>query len=284
MDGAIFGARAMRSRFEISAIGLAISILSTLQVGCVEGPTCKGAVAPEVKAGPDTGMMLVPAGPFYQGCNVTIDSQCNADEHPGRCVTLSAFEIDETEVTQSAYSACVEAGSCAAQQMLLGACPELPMNVPHQPVVCVNWDQSGAFCRFIGKRLPTEAEWEKAARGVDARLYPWGNQAPTCTLANYSACTGTVKDVGTTSGDVSPYGVKDMAGNVVEWTNDWYGDDYYATAPDQDPPGASTGADRICRGSSYADDTAYMRTSARGNVTPDAFEGNLGFRCAKSIN
>ena len=126
----------------------------------------------------ESATLPVPGGAFTMGCNAAVDQNCEGDENPMRSVTLTAFEIDQTEVTQGRYAACVAAGKCAP--------PSCAWNCDESasPAVCVTWDQAKAYCAWAGRRLPTEAEWELAARGTDGRKYPWGNDEPDCGRAN----------------------------------------------------------------------------------------------------
>jgi formylglycine-generating enzyme required for sulfatase activity len=163
-------------------------------------------------------MVAVPAGEFFLGCNEQIDRECYDDEKPGRRVFVAAFRIDKTEVTVAQYGRCVQAGGCSSPDTRSG-CNYGTGGRDEHPVNCVDWQQADTYCRWAGKRLPTEAEWEKAARGRDGRIYPWGNQWDT-SRANVGS-GGTVA-VGSYASGASPYGALDMSGNVWEWTADWY--------------------------------------------------------------
>ena len=229
-------------------------------------------------------MILIPAGVFWMGCNSEIDNICYDDEKPYHEVQLSAYYIDKTEVTQGAYKKCVDAGVCSDP-----GCNWNPSGTPNRPVVCVDWNDAIAYCTWAGKRLPTEAEWEKAARGTDGRKYPWGNQTATCEYAvindgsDYGCGTDSTWDVCSKSpaGD-SPYGLCDMAGNVWEWVSDWYGSDYYSNSPASNPTGPVSGSTRVVRGGSFAGSDDYLRASNRSDDVPSDYYHSLGFRCSRS--
>jgi formylglycine-generating enzyme required for sulfatase activity len=172
------------------------------------------------------GMLLVPAGEFIMGSSDS-DPDAADDEKPQHTVYLDAFYIDETEVTNAQYRACVEAGACNA--------PADTTDYDHadyaqHPVVYVSWGDADAYCLWAGKRLPAEAEWEKAARGTDGRTYPWG-EGIDCDHAQYSECGGRTVPVGSKAKGASLYGALDMAGNVWEWVADWYDSGYYSKSP-----------------------------------------------------
>jgi formylglycine-generating enzyme required for sulfatase activity len=218
------------------------------------------------------GQRLVPAGSFLRGCT---GEGCGFDEAPARTLTLSAFFIDEREVAQREYAACVSAAVCQAPA------DHYEAGSAH-PVRNLRWREARAYCSFRGGRLPSEAEWEKAMRGTDGRVYPWGAAAPTCEAAVGQGCGGPL-DVGGRPAGASPYGVVDGAGNVREWTADWYAASYYGEAPDTDPPGPAEGASRVVRGGSFASTPAQLRVTARIAADPAQNHDDVGFRCVYDL-
>ena len=182
-------------------------------------------------------------------------------------------------MTNADYKACVDAGRC-----------DLPENTNHynnptyenHPVVYVHWNQAKTYCEWRRANLPTEAQWEKAARGSDARTYPWGEDI-NCDRANYiSSCVGDTSEVGSYEGGKSPYGMYDMAGNAWEWVNDWYGERYYLDSPLSNPSGPSSGKYRVFRGGAWVSFDYNVRSAYRNYDLPDRiFSMGLGFRCAK---
>jgi formylglycine-generating enzyme required for sulfatase activity len=221
----------------------------------------------------------VPATTFMMGCHQAIDPNCDADESPYHAVTLAAYAIDRTEVTQMAYQQCVAASACTLPFTNFD-----PAGHAAFPVTNVSWMQAATYCAFVGARLPTEAEWELAARGTDGRVYPWGNAPADCTLANIAGtgCPGYVEPVGSHPSGASPYGALDMAGNVWEWTADYYDATYYATSPSTAPTGPTTGTNRTYRGGSYGNDATLARASNRASTySPGVGGSGLGFRCVR---
>jgi formylglycine-generating enzyme required for sulfatase activity len=221
------------------------------------------------------------------GCDVNNPAEsCYGDEQPLHTVSLDAYYIDKYEVTNARYKVCVDAGGCTApQESFSQTRPSYYGNATYDnfPVINVNWHQANAFCAWAGKRLPTEAEWEKAARGgSDTRKYPWGNRAPDSTLLNYNFNVGDTTAVGSYPAGASPYGVMDMAGNVWEWVNDWYQADYYSVSPGSNPQGPATGQYRVLRGGSWFNLDYFVRSAYRDNLRPDNWSYFDGFRCVRS--
>lgn len=228
--------------------------------------------------------ILVPAGSFQMGCSPN-DGNCLNHELPLHMVFLSAYYIDKYEVTNFRYATCVAAGACTAPYPK-GSVTRYPYygNVAYgdYPVINVTWTQAQAFCTWDGKRLPSEAEWEKAARGADdTRIYPWGDQVPDDTLLNFNWNAGDTTKVGSYPAGASPFGVMDMSGNVWEWVNDRYGEYYYAISPSENPQGPATGSFRIFRGGCFGDDLT-LRVSHRIVYSPPSLGFYYGFRCARS--
>ncbi len=239
-------------------------------------------------------MVYVPAGSFEMGCNTdhNNDFACPEDEKPQHTVTLDAYYIYKFEVTNKEYAQCVKAGAC--QPPTYSSSFDRPSyygnpEFDSYPVIYVSWQEAFNYCEWVGMRLPTEAEWEKAARGSSGPLaYPWGDDPPTCTLANYydnisdAYCTGDTTAAGSYPTGASVYGAMDMAGNATEWVNDWYDQDYYKTSPGLNPQGPDTGTYKVLRGGSFGAYPDLMRTSYRA-LFPGIHDGSNGFRCAESL-
>jgi formylglycine-generating enzyme required for sulfatase activity len=223
-------------------------------------------------------LLYVPAGEFTMGSD-----NGELGEKPVHTVYLDAFWIDQTEVTNEMYAKCVQAGRCNPPVETTIDYFNLPDYAKH-PVVFVNWEMANTYCSWAGRRLPTEAEWEKAARGTDAFPYPWG-EGIDCGKANYqSSCVHETSPVGSFALDKSPYGAYDMAGNVWEWVNDWYADGYYQNSPASNPLGPDTGQYRSLRGGDWAGDDFNARSAFRGRLDPAGMSNYYGgFRCAHSV-
>ena len=226
-------------------------------------------------------MVGIPASSFMMGCNQDVDTECLDYEKPYHEVALGGFKIDTHETTQGEFADCLEAGECSAP-----TCDWEPGARARHPVVCVTYQQAQDFCRWAGKRLCTEAEWERAARGTDGRKFPWGNQDPDCDRAvmdDGGAGCGTqgAFAVGSKPEGKSPCGAQDMAGNVLEWTADWFATDYYQQSPAENPIGPSSGTNRVMRGGSFNSTSLTMRASYRAQAGPVNGYSNLGIRCCK---
>lgn len=230
-------------------------------------------------------MVMIPAGEFLMG---NPEGKGRPDEWPQRSVYLDAFAIDQVEVTNERYIAFVTATGHRNPPNPYGTGPLTSIKgIEQLPVVQTTWYDAKAYCGWAKKRLPTEAEWEKAARGADGRRFPWGNEAPTSTRANFDrewADEKTLYPVGSLPAGDSPYGVKDMAGNAREWVSDWYDPDYYKRAPASNPQGPdNNGVVRSIRGGSWHSPLADITASARGRGGFALQTHGTGFRCARSL-
>ena len=245
------------------------------------------------------GMVPVSAGSFQMGCDPVHNGsyECYApDERPQHSVTLSEYCIDRTEVTNRQYAACVAApGGCTPPADYTSFTHSPYYGNPAfdaYPVIWVNWYQAEAYCHWAGKTLPTEAQWEMAARGTGTpRSFPWGDAWPTCTLTNFFDtwsggsdfyCVGDTMPVVNYSAGASPYGALNMAGNVKEWVNDWYGSNYYAVSSPIDPGGPSSGSEKGVRGGGWDDNRGNLRAANRGGIVPSFVYHSIGFRCART--
>lgn len=233
------------------------------------------------------GMVLVPAGSFLMGSDPRKDRAAGPQEQPQHEVYLDPFRIDRFEVSNVEYL-----------RFVLGTGADWPKfwreNPFHEkaalhPVINVSWHEADAFCRWAGKRLPTEAEWEKAARGGDGRIFPWGNE-PAGWIKSNIAHPGSKRgfkypplaNINRYDKGASPYGVYQMAGNVSEWVSDWFDPEYYRHGHDKNPHGPTTGELKVFRGGSWNEDPEVARSAGRNGGLPDRESYLTGFRCAKS--
>ncbi len=229
--------------------------------------------------------IYIPSGTFIMGSTDDFN-EAELQEKPQHNVFLSGYWIDQTEVTQGMYKRCIASGGC----------PDLVhdeeqnsnftnSDYDNHPVTYVTWDQAKNYCEQVGRRLPTEAEWEKAARGTDARLYPWGDEPPNGNQALFGMAFNTTRPVGSYPDGKTPYGVLDMIGNVREWVNDIYSEYYYGESAEYDPQGPELSKDnyqRVLRGASYKDSLHYTHLAMRFHHVPNSPGENRGFRCATS--
>lgn len=223
-------------------------------------------------------LVLVPEGAFWMG-----SEEGWVDESPVHEVWLDAYHLGMGPVTNRQYL-----------EFVLATGQHYPCSYgddfdgPDRPVVGVSWHDAAAFCRWLSSetsawwRLPTEAEWEKAARGQDGREYPWGDEQPDSRRCNFDERVGHTTEVGSYPGGVSPFGGHDMAGNVWEWCADWYGEDCYSRSPEHNPQGPSSGDTRVFRGGSWYNNAYYCRSAARYYRPPTYRYRYIGFRVARS--
>jgi formylglycine-generating enzyme required for sulfatase activity len=229
----------------------------------------------------ETPMVEIPEGLFTMGLD---GIQALEDERPKHQVSLAAFLLDTYEVTTTQYAAFLAVTNRAAPWQWNTVDLTLHRD---RPVIGVDWSDADAYCRWKGKRLPTEAEWEKSARGTDGRLYPWGNRSPHKDLANFAlgarfSYSQVLMPVQSYEQGKSPYGLYQMAGNVWEWVQDWYQTNYYEVSPDHNPQGPEQGQFKVLRGGSWSDLPKYLLTYGRFKLPPETRNSYVGFRCAKS--
>jgi formylglycine-generating enzyme required for sulfatase activity len=235
-------------------------------------PSSSGETASDMISNDGMKLIYIPDGSFKMGSD-----DHSADESPVHEVFLGAFLIDQTEVTNAMYAMCVQAGSCSE---LSGNVHYLDSKYADHPVTSISWNAASNYCSWADRRLPTEAEWEKAARSESFFTYPWGNIPPDESLLNYNYLVRDTTEVGIYPLGASPYGALDMAGNVWEWVNDWYGYGYYSDSPPSNPPGPDSGTNRVIRGGGWQDANSGVRTAKRGQYLPTDTGSAIGFRCA----
>jgi serine/threonine-protein kinase len=246
-------------------------------------PTPATPVATQVSQVDGMVQVYIPSGQFLMG---SLESEPGAgkEEKPQHPVYLSVYWIDQTEVTNAMYLRCVREGVCRPpKETRSNTRPAYfdEAGFGNYPVIYVAWKDADTYCRWAGRRLPSEAEWEKAARGDDGRIYPWGEYPPGPGMANFNNQVGDTRAVGSYPAGASPYGALDMAGNVAEWVADWYDPDYYPVSPASNPTGPEAGEFRVYRGGSWFNMQRAMRTAFRLSNYPDLQSNTLGFRCAR---
>ncbi len=232
---------------------------------------------------PFSQMVLVPAGEFLRG---SPPGEGADDKHPQKRVYVNAFNMDKYEVTTARYAEFLRARGREKQEDWDQVDLSRHGNLP---VVGIDWHDAEAYCEWAEKWLPTEAEWEKAARGTDGGTYPWGNESPSARLANYGKewsdnfYSDRLKSVDSYDAGKSPYGVHHMAGNAWEWVGDWWDSEYYATSPARNPKGPSNGEYKVLRGGSWGNDPGGLRSADRDGTTPSGRYALFGVRCAQDV-
>ncbi|HOX43831.1 MAG TPA: SUMF1/EgtB/PvdO family nonheme iron enzyme [Myxococcota bacterium] len=244
-------------------------------VGAKVAPAEPVAAPDKPSPGPALEMMIqIPAGESWMGCSLD-DFGCKEEEKPLHKVHLGEFWMDATEVTVAAYRRCVEAGRCE-EPGTQKHCNWAESGREQHPINCVSWDRARAYCGWVGKRLPTEAEWEKAARGGSIRARYGELGAVAWFGEGLAGQTHPVRQK-----QPNGFGLHDTLGNVWEWCADWSSGDYYQRSPARNPPGPARGESRVLRGGSWSDPEASQRVSARKGAPPEVGNGTIGFRCAK---
>lgn len=219
--------------------------------------------------------VYIPAGEFTMGANTKFIG------YKAHKVYLDAYWIDQTDITNSMYAICMKAGNCKRPAYLNNY-----FNNPKYadyPVVYVNWYAAQAFCAWEGGNLPTEAQWEKAARGLDGRPYPWGTAAPDISLLNYNGDHADIVSAYDYLIGLSPYGLLQMSGNVRQWVSDWYQRNYYSISPYKNPQGPDSGQYKSLRGGAFDDNAQEVETFYRAYHLPTSAGQDRGFRCAMDM-
>lgn len=272
----------MRKSVSFLSIGLILVVLAACDQSSVS------SVPPE-------DMILIPAGEFIMG---TDSEGANADQKPAHTVYLDAFYIDKHEVTNAEYEEFILSGGYKSKKLwtkkgwnfIQNNQIQAPLKYrqnkistePDQPVIGVSWYEANAYATWAGKRLPTEAEWEKAARGTDGRIYPWGDEMDFSKLSYFPHVTK-VQTVGSFANGASPYGVRDMAGSVWEWCADWYSESYYNQSPGTNSKGPGNGEYRVLRGGAWNSIRRQLQSTYRYYEKENYQDYTIGFRCAKDV-
>jgi formylglycine-generating enzyme len=244
-------------------------------------PTSAPTLVPVALAGPQAGtsmswldggqLVYVPSGGFTMGTG--------AANAPQKNVSLDNYWIYKTDVTNKMYAQCIATGNCAPPAQELGTPVYSNSNFGDYPVVGVTWDMAANYCKWAQGQLPTEAQWEKAARGSQGSTYPWGSDSPGCDLLNFLGCLGHTTSVSSYPNGNSTYGLLDMAGNVFQWVNDFYDEHYFESMPAANPTGPASGASHGIRGASFESDTSQIPSGTRHFGAPAYHNRDLGFRC-----
>jgi formylglycine-generating enzyme required for sulfatase activity len=271
-------------RQEYKQVLVQVRKMQALQAASNTGSGTVGVPA-KFKSSAKDGMQMVyiPAGEFLMGT----DNPAYPNSRPEHKVYLNAYWIDKTEVSNAMYALCLQAGKCLDPLARPGLNPYFGKSeYANDPVIYVTWYDAEKYCSWAGRRLPTEAEWEKAARGTDGREYPWGSTPPSMEVLNFDMNIGQPIAVDRYLLGASPYGILNMAGNVREWVSDWYSPVYYRDLPYDNPrgPQIQAGMLKSLRGSSFDDSSPESGIFVRFAHAPDSPGRNRGFRCASDDN
>ena len=241
-------------------------------------PPDPAAYAPVFNAYNNMELIYIPEGEFRMGSGKT-DSNQDENETPAHKVYLDAFWISKTQVTNAMFNACVNAGVCKYSVKKTTNPNYLDPLFTYHPVVYIAWEMAQTYCDWTGGRLPTEAEWEKAARGPGSNRYPWGDDQPSLKYVNAENDVGNTTAAGSFIAGASVYGVLDMGGNVREWVSDWFDPAYYQVSPYRNPWGPETGEKKVLKGASFSDPFRYCRSANRLSHEPGSPGAVRGFRC-----
>ena len=228
--------------------------------------------------------VYVPSGSFLMGSTDTFN-EAELQEKPQHTVFLDGYWVDQTEVTQGMFKRCIASGTCPDVVHDLEQNPNFTnSDYDNHPAIYVTWDQAKTYCERVGRRLPSEAEWEKAARGTDGRLYPWGDTPPNGNQALFDKALNGTTSVGKYPDGISPYGALDMIGNVREWVTDFYNEYYYGESAERNPQGPVEAKDNehVLRGAAWTDAVHYTHVAMRFHHVPWSPGDNRGFRCVAS--
>jgi formylglycine-generating enzyme required for sulfatase activity len=291
----VIGAMVIGALISVDPTAWALDVADVTREWTPEGKTL---AAERAKLPAHDEMVRIPAGTFLMGSDRKVDRNAYPAEFPQRKVYLDAYEIDKYEVTTVQFLKFVLASNRDPLIDWQYDGGNFQETMASHPVMHVSWFDADAYCKWAGKRLPTSAEWEKAARGEDGRIYPWGNEPAGLSRANFgrTGLSGPVRDrperlllyppiisVDKYENGASPYGGFQMAGNVAEWTADWYDPNYYKKAPDRNPKGPEKGTQRAFRGGGWIDSTPTVRPAQRNGTEPNTKMNWLGFRCARDV-
>lgn len=278
-------------------MGALTAVFLSPATGVAKDEIVLGRIAAFASSSPLT---TIPEGQFFMGTARTNQTSFSLEfpyddtEQPQRRVWLDRFEIDRDEVSLGEFLLWLQQQHRPISSDLRKLIDHMmtvhamrPEVLAHWPALYVTWAEASDFCRTQGKHLPTEAEWEKAARGEKGNLFPWGHQPPAPGLAMFGQYhvheIPIVASVESGEQGRSPYGLHHMAGNAAEWVDDWFGIDYYATMPERNPQGAMPGRYKVVRGGSWKSAPVLLRTATRSGASPKQRAATIGFRCAKSI-